>query len=60
MVLLGAPFDGSNAWATSYQALKDLRDRVARPISLMHVTDDDYEHYDCPLHREVRRDGVWA
>ena len=60
LVLLDPPVDWSRDRAATYEALLPLELEIDRPIIALTIDAQQYESYDCPLYREVHRDGIAA
>lgn len=58
LVLLDGEVHYGRDLQTNLRALYPLALEIGRPISAKPVSATEYETVDCPLYREVRREGV--
>ncbi len=60
LVLLTGPVRLADDMLTSIRALYPLGEHLGRPISPKPIDIEQYEHSDCPLFRNAKREGIAA
>ena len=58
LVLLSGPIDYGRDLETNLQALYPLSVKIGRRISAKPVAASEYESLDCPLYKNVHREGI--